>query len=154
MTMTTEQRLRALEDERDILRVLHTYGHALDYGVEDAFVDCWTEDAVLHWPGPAPIGGREAIRAAFRAHTHAPEHYHKHIVVDPLVAVDGDRATVHSMFMRLDTIEGKPQIRAFGRYRDTLRREADGKWRLCERIPDIEGRHPAMGSWRSEDFKK
>lgn len=150
---TIEQRLKALEDERDVLRRMHTYGHALDYGDEDTFVDCWTDDAVLLWPNPEPIKGKEAIRAAFREHTHAPAVFHKHLVIEPLITVNGDRATVVSMFARLDKIDGVPGIRVFGRYRDTLVRCADGAWRFSERIPDIEVFRPGLPTWRASDPK-
>ena len=48
-----EERLRLLEDERAILETLYAYGHGLDYGLEDDFMVCWTEDAVLLWPDRA-----------------------------------------------------------------------------------------------------
>lgn len=31
MDQTVEDRLKSLEDERDFLKTLYTYGHALDY---------------------------------------------------------------------------------------------------------------------------
>jgi ketosteroid isomerase-like protein len=135
-----EERLRLLEDERDIQRTLYTYGHAIDYGYEEDFVDCWTEDAELTWyKDKGPITGHAALRAAFRAHTHAPATYHKHLLIEPLIRIDGDRAEVDSMFARLDPYDGIPKIRAFGRYRDVLVRCPDGRWRLKERIAEIEG---------------
>jgi hypothetical protein len=48
-----EARLQLLEDEQAILDTLHGYGHGLDYGLEDAWIDCWTPDAILDWPGRA-----------------------------------------------------------------------------------------------------
>ena len=56
----------------------------------------------------------------------------------PLISINGDTATVHSMFARLDRYPDGPGIRAFGRYRDTLVRCPDGRWRFTERLPDIE----------------
>jgi ketosteroid isomerase-like protein len=93
---------------------------------------------VLDWPGRAFMRGHAELRAGFRAHSHAPTMFHKHVVIAPMVTVDGDTATVQSMFARLDRYPEGPGIRAFGRYRDKLVRCADGRWRLKERLPDIE----------------
>ena len=136
--MGIEERLQLLEDEQSILDTLYAYGHGLDYGQEDAWIDCWTEDAVLDWPGRAFMRGHDELRAGFRAHSHAPAMYHKHVVMAPLISINGDTATVHSMFARLDRYPDGPGIRAFGRYRDTLVRCPDGRWRFTERLPDIE----------------
>lgn len=134
-TKTLEERLARLEDERDILYTLYTYGHSLDYGYEDDFADCWTDDAVLEWPKrPAPFHGKAAIIDAFRAHTHAPAVRHKHLLIEPLVDISGDKAEVSSMFARLDRYGGLPKIRNFGRYHDELRRCIDGKWRISRRV--------------------
>ena len=136
--MDIEQRLRRLEDEKAILETLYAYGHHLDYGLEDAWIDCWTEDAVLDLPGRAFMRGHAELRAGFRAHSHAPSMYHKHVVIAPMVTLNGDTATVSSMFARLDRYPEGPGIRAFGRYRDRLVRCPDGRWRIRERLPEIE----------------
>ncbi len=133
-----EERLRRLEDERDILQTLYVYGHSLDDGREDAFMDCWTPDAVLQWPDRPPICGHAELRAAFRAHSHAPLAWHKHMLMVPRVTLSGDRATVDSMFARLDRYDSGPAVRSFGRYLDVLRRCADGRWRLQERVAERE----------------
>ena len=36
------ERLQVLEDERAILQTLHQYGHAMDYGPDAEFIDCFT----------------------------------------------------------------------------------------------------------------
>jgi len=126
-TSTIEARLRSLEDERAILQTLYLYGHSLDDGREDVFMDCWT-----------PIAGVAALREAFRAHSHAPLAWHKHMLFLPRVRVEGDRAVVDSMFARLDRYASGPAVRSFGRYRDVLLRCADGRWRLQERIAERE----------------
>jgi ketosteroid isomerase-like protein len=133
-----EERVRLLEDERAIVRTLTTYGHGLDYDLEAEFVDCWTEDAVLHWPGLEPIVGRAAIAETFRRHTHAPAYFHKHVMVEPLITIDGDTALVDSMFSRFDAYDDGPGLRSFGRYRDRLVRCPDGRWRFQERHAESE----------------
>ena len=137
-----EQRLRLLEDEREILRTLHSYGHSIDYGYEDEFVDNWVADGVLVWPGTGPIRGAAELRTVFRAHTHAPAAWHKHVMVEPRIMITGETATADCMFARLDPYEEGPAIRSFGRYRDRLTRCPDGRWRFIERIAEVEARRP------------
>jgi ketosteroid isomerase-like protein len=153
--VSTEERLQLLEDERAILRVLHAYGHAIDYDLEDTFADCWTDDAVATYNfdipnAKAPTGiqnfaleGKGEIMDFFRRHTHAPAAYHKHFLVEPRIEVDGDRATVSSYYARLDeTTDRGPMMSSFGCYRDVFARGADGRWRLQERHATTESRGP------------
>jgi hypothetical protein len=78
--------------------------------------------------------------AAFIAqHTRAPGKYHKHLLIEPAITVNEDQATVQSYFTRLDaTREGRPFIRAFGRYLDRMVKGADGVWRFKERVAEVE----------------
>jgi len=141
---TLEQRLGLLEDKRAILRTLHDYGHCLDYGDEPGFMDCWMPDAVLGWSiFPEPLRGHDRIRAGFHLHTHAPDAWHKHLLAEPQITLQGASARVHSMFFRLDPYpdEGGPEIYAFGRYIDHLVRCADGRWRFTERKVEKEAYH-------------
>ncbi len=137
-----ESRIRVLEDERAILSTLYRYGHALDYGDEESWMDLWSPTARLYWPQTDFISGSEMFVAVFRAHTHAPDMYHKHFIAEPLIAIDGDRATAQTMYTRLDSYDGVPKIRSFGRYLDVLVRCADGRWRFEERIAQIEVMRP------------
>jgi ketosteroid isomerase-like protein len=140
-----EERLAVLEAEREIMRTLYDYGYALDYGDEEAFLDCWLPDATMHWPNPpyrAPFEGHEALRKAFSGHTHAPAIYHKHFVVDPRIAITGDSARVESYFTRLDTGADGPYLRGYGRYIDVLHRCPDGRWRFKERRAEGEAGSP------------
>jgi hypothetical protein len=151
--MNVEERLALLEDERAILRTLYTYGQAIDYDSEDEFLDCWTQDAHLHYSfdianergsadprEPMEFDGRDEIVGFFRSHTHAPARYHKHFLVAPLITIDGDRATVECYNARLDEQPGGPRMTSFGRYRDVLVRCADGRWRFASRHSETESR--------------
>jgi hypothetical protein len=140
-------RLARLEDERAVLATLHAYGPALDYGREAEFVDCFLPDGRFEVREPTANGGAArtysgaAELAAFAArHTRAPERFHKHVVVDAVISVDGDRAGVVSYFLRLDDVDGERVVYAFGRYVDELARCADARWRFRHRIAEIESR--------------
>lgn len=143
---TIEERLRRLEDESAILQTMYNYAHSLDYGDEATFIDCWHEEATLHWTSRGAQKGHDAIREGFRWHTHAPDAWHKHFMVEPLITIVGDRATVQSMYTRMDRYENGPQFRSYGRYKDVLVRCKDGRWRFMERTAGQECRRDPSAS--------
>ena len=130
-----EERVQRLEDERAVLDRLYAYCTSLDYGHRDEWLDCWTEDGVLAWPHET-FTGRDEIARAFDGHSHAPEAFHKHVIVDPRVRLNGDEATAESYFTRLNDSPEGPVVRSFGRYMDVLVRCDDGAWRIRERRLD------------------
>jgi ketosteroid isomerase-like protein len=149
-------RVRALEDERDVIRTLHRYGHALDAGDEDAWVDLFTEHGTFSASGRDPghttfsIRGREELRAFVAGHSRPPHGHHQHHVAEPLVTLDGDTATCRStMFVVMDH-EQRPVLRVFGRYEDRLERGDDGAWRFTARVAAIDamqaGLPPLVGA--------
>jgi SnoaL-like domain len=152
-------RLRRLEDERDIRVALDRYGHSIDYGLESAWVDCFTADGVYDLrlrvpvaglqstfpfaevdPGGLRFTGARALASFVAVHSRPPVAYHKHIVVDQVIVLDGDpdRARATSYFLRVDDLAGRREIVAFGRYIDRLVRCADSRWRFEERLVDLE----------------
>jgi hypothetical protein len=140
--MSVEARLRVIESEREILRTLYQYGHALDYGPESEFLDVFTESACWIGTGRASQGyrfeGRNGLVKLFRHHAHAPEIYLKHLLIEPRITVDETTASVASYFVRIDEHPDGPFIRVFGRYLDQLLECPDGRWRIEERICESE----------------
>lgn len=132
-----EERVRRIEDERSIQQTMYRYGYAIDYGSEEEWLNCWSEDAVLYWT-ESPFRGHEQLLIAFRAHTHAPDVFHKHFVVNARITIAGETASAQSMFARLDSYQDGPQILAFGRYLDKFVRCQDGEWRFSERKAEVE----------------
>lgn len=140
--ISNEALITKLVAENEISHRLNLYGHAIDYNFEEEFVDCWMEDAELFWPRSGLLNGRAAIRAAFRKHSHAPDLWHKHLVAAPLITLDGNSASVSSMFVRIDQVAAGPCITVFGRYVDRLVACPDGRWRFQTRRVESEARHP------------
>lgn len=140
------RRLQHLEDQAAIARLLARYGHCLDYGLEEAWADCFASDGIFDVRRATPSGGlyrgHAELVAFARAHTRAPEHLHKHMIVDPVVEIDGDAAHVESYFLRVDHLSGRPTLRTFGRYMDALERQ-QGQWRIRHRVAEVESRLPA-----------
>ena len=151
-----ERRLKILEDERAILSTLYTYGHTIDYGLKEEWLDCFTEDAVYrveHFGTTLPfigvdqpeggLKGQDALAEYINFHTNAPAMWHKHMLAEPVISLRNDNeASVESYFMRLDEDENGAYIFAFGRYRDRMVKGQDGKWRFAERICETENRFP------------
>jgi hypothetical protein len=143
-----EGRVGVLEDERDVLDAMYRYCHTIDYGLKEEWVDCFTPDGAFELRSP---GGERTKRHAgadnlltfVRGHTSAPGRWHKHLVADPRISVDGDAATAVSYYIRMDRSgDSRNYIRSFGRYRDRLSRSADGRWRFVERIAEGEAFDP------------
>ena len=139
MTSDFDERLRRLEDERAIERTLYRYAHAQYDGDRDKFLDCFTDDAVIERTRhERVVVGRDAIAAFFDANTHKPVAYHKHAVIEPLIEIDGDTATVSSDFLYVQNRYGGPMISHFGHYADELVRCPDGAWRFRRRAVQTE----------------
>lgn len=152
-------RLSKLEDERDIRLALERYGHNIDYGLESAWVDCFTAEGVydlrlrLALPelqnifpfavvdsGGVRFTGAKALASFVAVHSRPPGAYHKHIVVDQVIVLGPgpDQAQATSYFLRVDDLADRREVVAFGRYFDKLTRCQDGRWRFAERIVDLE----------------
>ena len=137
-------RLRALEDERGILRTLNRYSHCIDYGLTKEWSECFTPDGVFD---VKDLSGkrfhRESNRkelAAYLASKKAPpEQYDKHIAAAPLIEIKGDTATATSYFVAIGAGAKALEIHVYGLYRDTLVKMG-GEWLIKERIATVEGR--------------
>ncbi|MGB3376513.1 MAG: nuclear transport factor 2 family protein [Microbacterium sp.] len=143
-----ERRLAEREAEADIIRALFRLGHTIDYGDNDLWVDGFAEDAKFEMVEVSSEGrvirvqhsGRDALAAFIPGHTHAPEHFHKHLIADPIVVLDGDRAHVESYMARIDKGDSGPFLWSMGRYLDDFVRSSDGRWRVVKRTIEVESR--------------
>jgi SnoaL-like domain len=137
------RRVARLEDQREILRLLSAYGSAVDYGDAERFVGCFTADGVLELSRPKSeqvavrADGREELAAFARSHSRAPQQWHKHLVLETDLEIDGDEAGATSYYVLLQDHERVPVVRSFGRYVDRLVRTDDG-WAIAHRRAEVE----------------
>jgi 3-phenylpropionate/cinnamic acid dioxygenase small subunit len=143
-------RVTALEAERDILHNMYRYAHTIDVGDSEGWADCFTADGAFQTRGareeiyaPYRIEGRAALVDFVDHHTRPPGLWHKHMLVEPIVEIDGEEASAQSYFAVLVEQDGHPIVRVMGRYVDRLRRE-DGRWRFAERNAFIESLTPGL----------
>jgi hypothetical protein len=132
-----------LEEHGNILDGMYRYGHALDYGLNEEWVDCFMPDGVFdlrrRGQEARKIVGEQQLAQFVAAHTNAPLFWHKHLVIEPRVSIEGDIAEVASYFVRIDRgRDGVNYVSSFGRYLDRLRRCSDGRWRFEHRIAESE----------------
>ena len=90
------------------------------------------------------VAGRAELEAFIAEHTRPPDPAHKHLVIEPLIDVDGSNATCISYFAVLMHHDDAPLLRVFGRYHDQLAAEEDGRWRFRERIAEIQSMRPGL----------
>jgi uncharacterized protein (TIGR02246 family) len=138
--------LVAREEIRDtIIR----YAHYADSGRADDFAGLFTEDAVLEIRGGAVHRGRDEIRGMLegaktsvveRARSRLIRHHNTNVLID----FDGP-ARARTRLYFLAVMEDGPDH--WGRYRDVLVAQPDGRWRFEERVVRMDGHAP--DGWRS-----
>jgi hypothetical protein len=133
----------AVADERAILRVLYSYCHAIDYGEEARWLALFTADGIFHVDMPRGLpplhcAGQQELAAFISAHPRAPAALHKHLLLNPLIDLQGDEARVASYFQMLLDIDGTPATYCFGRYLDKLVRSNSGLWQFRERVAQVQ----------------
>ena len=130
--------VRRLDDLEEIRRLLLDYGRYLDGKDFESLAQLWAEDGeIVNSQGEGPARGREAIRALMTGmlgRDLADESGKDfHVFANPIIDLDGDRATVRSMWLYVTPDEhGHPQLAQMGHYEDLVVRES-GQWRFKRR---------------------
>jgi ketosteroid isomerase-like protein len=149
---TADSRIRRLEDEQAIQRLIVDYAARLDARDYDGYAALFARDGV--WQNGATVRrGRDEIRQLLVGlFGETPEGWVNresyHLVSNPQVKVEGDRATARSRHLLLMRGEdGSPVPELTGLYEDEFIRE-DGAWKILKRVD-----HPIMPTpdeWRAE----
>ena len=98
-------RLRRLEDESEITRLVMSYGPAADAGLTSFAGQLWCEDGIYDWDADAaPLHGSAGVDTMLRGDNHQGliAHGVAHFAGPLLVDVEGDRGTAlnYSLIMR------------------------------------------------------
>jgi hypothetical protein len=131
-----EQRLRVIEDQKAIERVLLEYGRTLDNRDFAAYAALFAVEG--QWKGAqGAYKGPKEIQAQMEkiftdAAADIPKGQNFHVMSDFVIDVQGDRATARSKFIFYKLDGRKPVAEVAGRYEDVLVR-VGGTWKFLTR---------------------
>jgi hypothetical protein len=132
--LALETRLRAAEDQLEIIRLLNSYGPLVDSGESQAAAHLWLEGGVYDMGGVRRAKAYDDIASVYDSEGHQ-ELIHTgsaHLTATPRITLDGDRAeAVAYSFVVLKGVEGWNVWRASANHW-TLARTDEG-WRIVER---------------------
>jgi len=130
------RRLQRLEDQDAIWRLFMTYLDHLDQRDFKAYASLFTDDAV--WIGNlgkvvGPVEIEDMLAKTMEVWESDRQRTH-HIVLNPVIDVDGDTATATSNWGYVTRSDhDAPVLLMLGRYLDQLGRTADG-WKFTRRV--------------------
>jgi SnoaL-like domain len=161
-SVTLETRLRAVEDELAIRRLILSYGPAADAGLTALAASVWAPDGVYDWDAAgAPYQGRDAVDAMLQSDQHQGliRAGVAHTAGPPLIDLDGDTATAltYSLIMRREEEGGRYYLWRVSAARWDLARDGDG-WAVRRRtnrlLDDTGGGRELLGAALREAFEK
>jgi hypothetical protein len=147
---TLEQRIARLEARAGIAETSARYSHAIDSGDAEGWADTFMPEGVFDTRDREEsqlrtIQGRAQL-LDFAAHfSRRPERWHKHLMFAPILTF-ADETRVEQAAYQAVLVEHEQDGRVweFGRYRDTLTRCDDGRWRFDRRISIVEAMSPGI----------
>ncbi len=130
-----------MSDREAILQLIYRYAELIDAG-DFAGVGELLAHAAFGGPRTPAVRGAANIAAVFAMTTRrfddgTPKT--RHLVLNPIVEIDGDIATARSTFCVVQATDRLPlQPIVVGRYYDRLARDPGSGWHFTERIADVE----------------
>nr|WP_090278926.1 nuclear transport factor 2 family protein [Mycolicibacterium komanii]CRL74594.1 hypothetical protein CPGR_03737 [Mycolicibacterium komanii] len=128
-----ERRLRRIEDERAIERMIASYGPLVDAGEADAAADLWAEDGSYDVEG-WHMAGRDEVAAMVRSRAHQGliRRGCCHFLGPAVVTVDGDEAVAVCDSVLVTRHDDGFAVSRAGANHFRLRR-SDGRWVIVAR---------------------
>ena len=127
-------RLRRLEDLEEIRQLCIDYGAYLDGGDFASYAELFAAHGEVLLGPLGRARGPAAIRRLLEARLTGQQGLAYHLIANPQVRLDGDRATsiVAWAVLARDSGHGGPILTLLGHHRDVLIRE-HGRWRFLRR---------------------
>lgn len=127
MATSEAARLRRLLDLEEIHALFMTYGRCLDTRDWAPYSKLFTDTAEFV-AGIGTARGPQEIHDLFEQGLRDVPLGHFHVFANPIIEVDGDRATAWSLWLYVcPDDDGRPKLLQFGHYDDVLVREG-GRW--------------------------
>ena len=143
--------LQQLSDRAAIGDVIVRYATAYDMHDDELLASCFTDDARAEYSGGLKIEGGGVEIARFLRNlansSTRPGPMARHFITNVVIELDGDTAAVKSYAVAYRPGQERTEpvnIRSI-RYRDRFVREADGEWRIVERIHIADWQANAQG---------
>jgi 3-phenylpropionate/cinnamic acid dioxygenase small subunit len=126
-------RLQRLEDLEEIRQLFVDYGHYLDSGDFAAYGRLFADHGEVLLGPVGRATGPADIEALMRRTMEGAAGSSFHIVSNPIIQLDGDRATSEVMWTVVNRDkEDRATVSMLGRHRDQLTRER-GRWQFLRR---------------------
>ena len=133
MSDDLDARVRRLEDILEIQQLFIDYGRHLDAHDFDAYSSLYAEDGEVLLGPVGRATGRDEIKALMQRTMQGMDDSGFHLVTNPSITLDGDRASSTVMWTVINTgADGAPLVTMMGRHVDELVRTPEG-WRFQRR---------------------
>ena len=120
------------EDKLMIQELMARYNFALNFGDEEAWVDCFTKDGVFECPFGTHKGSSALHQYISERTAERHEHPVRHMLSNIIIDVQDDRASVKSYLLMLQVLPEGMQLLTTGIYTDDLVK-IGGAWCFCHR---------------------
>lgn len=130
-----EKRMKAFEDLEEIKKLHRQYAYFLNAHQWDEMIDCFTEDAMADIGIHGPHKGRKEITELFKIKIAKKNEKWRstHFVTQPIISVEGDKATGYWAVYIFGFIENTPSGPMYQWYQgrhDCEYVKVDGKWKF------------------------